>query len=374
MGLLTGVKYKLYKKKLVYKGRKGSQKVEQLPMNAPIDFVVTWVDGSDPEWLAENEKYRKECGIKIEQDANGQCRYRDWEIFRYWFRAVEKYAPWVNHVYLVTCGQMPEWINLNSPKLKLIAHKDFIPVKYLPTFSCNPIELNLHRIPGLSEHFVYFNDDEFLNQPLSPEDFFKGGQPNLSAITQPLMKWGANDTFSHMRFSTITAINSMFGSKISSQMESCPEKWFAQVYGNQYIQCNLCAFDQNYLPGILHTHLGIPCRKSMMEKVWNAIPEQLNKTCLNKFRTPTDIIHQIFSIYAMLECEFNPVGREHHGRVFSGVLSEKDDIVNAIVNESYRMICINDSERVTDEDYLQMKTFIREAFEKAFPQKSVYEK
>lgn len=374
MGLLTGIKYELYKKLLVYKGQKKALKAKKLPMNDPIDFVVTWVDGSDPEWRAENEKYKKLCGIKIEKDANGECRYRDWDIFRYWFRAVEKYAPWVNNVYLVTCGQIPEWLNINSPKLKLVHHKDFIPAEYLPTFNCNPIELNLHRLPGLSEHFVYFNDDIFLNKAVQPEDFFRGGEPNYTAVARPLLKNGANDAFSHMQFSTMTTINNYFDTTISARMNSFPEKWFAAGYGNYYIQYNLHAFDHNYLPGILHTHLGVPCKKSVTEKVWAALSDQLCKSCSNKFRTPQDIIHQIFSIWAMLEGEFSPVSREHHGKVFSGVLSEKDDIVNAILNESYRMICINDSELVTDEDYLLMKQAIKDAFEKVFPSKSSFEK
>ena len=373
MNLLTGVKYSLYKKKLVYEGQRKAFKSEPLHMSDPIDFVVTWVDGSDPEWLAENEKYKKEVGLTTGKDTNGECRYRDWDVFHYWFRAVEKYAPWVNNVYLVTSGQVPKWLNVNAPKLKLISHKDFIPEQYLPTFSSNPIELNLHRIKGLSEHFVYFNDDVFLDKPVVPEDFFRGGKPNYTAVARPLIN-SANDTFTHMQFSTMAAVHSVMGNEISRRIETYPEKWFTKEYGNYYIGCNLCAFDQNYLPGMLFSHLGVPFRKSMMEKVWGMIPEQLHKTCLNKFRTPTDIIHQVFSIWAMLEGEFNPVSKDHHGKVFSGILSEQENIVNAIVNESYRMICINDSELVTDEDYFVLKKSIKEAFERVLPEKSSYEK
>lgn len=374
MSLLTGLKYNLHKKKLVYTGQRKVLNAEILPMNDPIDFVVTWVDGSDPAWLAENEKYKIKCGIKEEKDAHGKCRYRDWDYFRYWFRAVEKYAPWVNNVYLVTCGQVPEWLNLNAPKLKLINHKDYIPKQYLPTFNSIPIELNLHKIEGLCEHFVYFNDDMLLGRPIEPEDFFRNGSPNYTAVAQPLMKSGSNDMFSHVQFSTMAAVNSAFASKVSERMEAYPEKWFAKEYGDYHVQCNLRAFDQNYLPGMLFPHLGVAYKKSTMEKVWNTIPEQLHKTCLDKFRTPTDIMHQIFSIWAMLQGDFNPVSRDHHGRVFSAVVSEQDDIINAIVNQSYRMICINDSELVTDEDYESLNQAIVEAYKKVFSEKSQYEK
>ena len=81
---------------------------------------------------------------------------------RWWFRAVEKFAPWVNKIHFVTYGHLPKWLNIDNPKLNIAKHSDFIPQKYLPTFSSFPIEVNLHRIKGLAERFVYFNDDMFL--------------------------------------------------------------------------------------------------------------------------------------------------------------------------------------------------------------------
>ncbi|MDE8070900.1 stealth family protein, partial [Erysipelothrix rhusiopathiae] len=128
-----------------------------------IDFVVPWVDGSDKDWIRDRLQLEGK-GVEI-TDSD----YRDWDIFKYWFRAVEMYAPWVNNVYLITYGHLPEFLNVDHPKLKIINHTDYIPKEYLPTFSSHAIELNMHRIEGLSEHFVYFNDDMFLNKPVTPE-------------------------------------------------------------------------------------------------------------------------------------------------------------------------------------------------------------
>jgi len=97
------------------------------------------------------------------------ARYRDRDILRYWFRGVEKYANWVHRVYFVTDNQKPSWLNTACPKLEMVDHTDFIPSCYLPTFNANTIELNFHRINGLSEHFVAFNDDMFINQPVTPD-------------------------------------------------------------------------------------------------------------------------------------------------------------------------------------------------------------
>lgn len=373
MSFFTGIMYNLCKKKLVYTGQRKAHKAEKIPMNEPIDFVVTWVDGNDPEWKKEKEKYERISGKSNAPGANGEERYRDWDVFQYWFRAVEEYAPWVRNVYVVTCGQIPDWMNINAPKVKIVNHKDFIPNQYLPTFSSIPIELNLHRIEGLSEYFVYFNDDMFINKPVMPEDFFNGGRPNYTAAARPLKNM-ANDAFEHMQFATMAVINKCFGSEISQRIQAHADKWFSEVYGKYYAEWNLHAFDKNYLPGMLFTHLGVAFRKSTMEKVWSASPELLHETCLHRFRTPMDVIHQVFSIWEMLEGDFNPVSHEHHGKVFCAQIANKDEIVDAIINEKYRMICINDSELLPRADYAILKEDVRDAFQKALPKKSQYEK
>ena len=112
---------------------------------------------------------------------------------KYWFRGVENYAPWVKQIHFVTCGHLPEWLNINHPKIHIVNHKDYIPEQYLPTFSSHVIELNMHRIPGLSEHFVNFNDDVFLTQPVKPEDFFQDGKPLICSLGNPLVNTPQNN-------------------------------------------------------------------------------------------------------------------------------------------------------------------------------------
>lgn len=98
-------------------------------------------------------------------------------MLRYWFRGVEKFAPWVNKIFFVTYGHMPKWLNIDHPKLVVVKHEDFIPSQYLPTFNSQLIEFNFCYIKDLSERFVYFNDDMFLLNDVSPERFFKDGLP-----------------------------------------------------------------------------------------------------------------------------------------------------------------------------------------------------
>src|SRR5699024_7559051 len=113
-----------------------------------IDFVITWVDDSDSDWLNAKNSY-----VENEVKDSRDIRYRDWDTLHFLFRGIEKFTPWVNKVFLVTWGHLPKWLNLNHPKLRVVKHEEFIPKKYLPTFNSHTIELNLHRIKDLSERF-----------------------------------------------------------------------------------------------------------------------------------------------------------------------------------------------------------------------------
>lgn len=149
-----------------------------------IDFVITWVDGSDPAWQQEKRKTLEACGLKSAADDRKE-RYRDWDNLQYWFRGVEQFAPWVRKVHFVTWGHLPEWLNTSAPKLNIVNHEDFIPKEFRPTFNSHTIEWNLHRIQGLSERFVYFNDDMFLLDKVNPRDFFQGEKPVDMLALQP---------------------------------------------------------------------------------------------------------------------------------------------------------------------------------------------
>ncbi|XP_060574334.1 N-acetylglucosamine-1-phosphotransferase subunits alpha/beta-like, partial [Ruditapes philippinarum] len=100
-------------------------------------------------------------------------RFRDWGNLRYALRSVEKYADWINHVYIVTNGQVPNWLNTGYHKVSIVKHSDiFRNISHLPTFNAQAIETHIHRIPGLSKSFLYMNDDFFFAQTVELEDFY----------------------------------------------------------------------------------------------------------------------------------------------------------------------------------------------------------
>lgn len=132
-----------------------------------MDIVITYVDGLDPLW---RQDYENAVGGKLNEK-----RFRDWGTLRYLLRGIRKFMPYIDNVYLVVAreSQVPEWA---SEKLKIVLHEDIIPKELLPVFNSTAIEMFLHRIPGLSEQFIYFNDDIFPVAPSKAEDFFRDGK------------------------------------------------------------------------------------------------------------------------------------------------------------------------------------------------------
>jgi hypothetical protein len=134
-----------------------------------IDVVYTWVDSSDPRWILKKRIF---TGNEKGDSADNSLRYLSRDELRFSIRSVVKNAPWVRRIYVVTDEQKPSWLK-ESDKLKIVDHREIFPdPSVLPVFNSHAIESCLHRIPELSESFLYFNDDVFLGKPVTPEHFF----------------------------------------------------------------------------------------------------------------------------------------------------------------------------------------------------------
>ncbi|XP_004520693.1 N-acetylglucosamine-1-phosphotransferase subunits alpha/beta [Ceratitis capitata] len=130
----------------------------------PIDVVYTWVNGSDAAFIESIRRYNP---------SYDPARFDDKNELRYSLRSLEKYAPWIHHVYIITNGQIPHWLDLSFEKVTVVPHEVLVPKpELLPTFSSSSIETFIHRIPHLSQRFLYLNDDIFLGAPLYPEDLY----------------------------------------------------------------------------------------------------------------------------------------------------------------------------------------------------------
>ena len=133
-----------------------------------MDIVITYVNGLDPEWQRQYSEHAQQPMLVK--------RYRDWGTLRYLLRGIEQCMPFVRKVFLVVSSrsQVPQWAD--TEQLVPVLHSDIMPAHLLPTFNSTAIEMFLHRIPGLDEEFIYFNDDFFPVLPFQPTDFFLDGK------------------------------------------------------------------------------------------------------------------------------------------------------------------------------------------------------
>ena len=142
----------------------------------PVDVVYTWVDGDDDRWLRSKARTAQVADETLfTERAHDVSRYSDHDELRYSLRSVEQFAPWVNHVWIVTADQHPPWLRADDPWVTVVPHRALWGEEPgLPTFNSHAIETCLHRIPGLAEHFLYLNDDMLLGRPVPAEHFFHG--------------------------------------------------------------------------------------------------------------------------------------------------------------------------------------------------------
>lgn len=328
--------------------------------NFDIDFVVPWVDNTDPVWLEKKKKY---TGTEV-KEGNSEVRYRDWDTLKYWFRGVEKFAPWVRYVYFITDDQKPEWLNIDHPKLKWVKHKDYIPLEYLPTFNSNVIEWNLHRIEGLSDNFVYFNDDVFLINSTNPEDFFEDGvpcdYPQIGAIN-------SRGFFLHMIINNYVLINRNLSMKKSIKQNPLP--WL-RAQKLKFI-VNVAMFKaSNMLLRVQDQHIQISYNKKYFQKLWDAEYDIIHKTCQNKLRSVEDITSWCVREWQILSNDFHfkkPIGKYF----LTADLSNGNGAIEYIKKQKGKTICLNDNEVETD--FELHKRMILNEFEKLFPEKSSFE-
>ncbi|KAL3977220.1 solute carrier family 7 (L-type amino acid transporter), member 9/15 [Sarotherodon galilaeus] len=123
---------------------------------------------------------------KQDEDVSAS-RFEDNEELRYSLRSIERHAPWVRHIFIVTNGQIPSWLNLDNPRVSVITHQDiFLNNSHLPTFSSPAIETHIHRIPGLSQKFIYLNDDVMFGKDVWPDDFYSHSKGQKVYLTWPV--------------------------------------------------------------------------------------------------------------------------------------------------------------------------------------------
>lgn len=334
-----------------------------------IDIVIRWVDDSDVLWQREKERYKaidEGRDVINRNESNGDIRYRDWGLLKYWFRGIEKYAPWARKIFFITCGQKPDWLNVNHPKLCLINHEDFIPHEWLPTFSSRTIDFNVHRIPDLSEQFLFMDDDTFIISDTKDTDFFIDGLPCDSMVFNAITP-GTDDVINTNVYNNVAIINRHF-SKDSFSLYERLKMWFTPAYG-KYLYKNIVLSPWTYYVGFQDFHIPEGFLKETYRNLWSAESEWLSETCSHKFRKDTDVNQWLIRYWQLADKKFVPrnvkIGKYCE-------LSDANEWIHKIIREQkYKLLCINEGKVSC---FAKEKRLIQKAFETILPEKSGYEK
>lgn len=230
-----------------------------MPVDYPIDIVFTWVNDSDVNWSNKYNYYKGSIDLTgLGNYAIDNARFSNHDELYYSIKSIKKNIPWVRMIYIITDGQTPHWF-MEDNGIEIIDHKDIIPVKYLPTFNSHVIEAHLHLIPGLSENFIYFNDDVFVARHLSAGHFFKSnGIASLFLSRKSLREMRERGV------NTPTLSASLSGAKI-----------FSEDFG--------ITIDAP----LVHTY--VPLKRSYFKMAWELYDERINHFLINKFRTNNDM-------------------------------------------------------------------------------------
>lgn len=230
-----------------------------MPVNYPIDIVFTWVNDLDVNWSKKYNHYKGNVNpTGLGSYATDDARFSNHDELYYSIKSIKKYIPWVRMIYIITDSQTPHWF-IEDKGIKIIDHKDIIPDQYLPTFNSHVIEAHLHFIPGLSENFIYFNDDVFVARHLPAGHFFKGnGIASLFLSRKSLLEMhgrGVNTPTLSASLSCANILNKDFNINVDAPL--------------------------------VHTY--VPLKRSFFKMAWELYGERIDCFLVNKFRSNNDM-------------------------------------------------------------------------------------
>ena len=300
------------------------------------DYVFTYVDGDDDNWYKQFVVAAKKDGRK--PDRRG-VRYRSWGTLKYLLRGIAENLPFINNLYMVveSMSQVPSWVNTET--VHIVTHDMIIPQEYLPTYNSNVIETFLYKIPGLSEQFIYGNDDMFPIGMLREEDFFENGRPLVACHEK-----------------TRPTRMTIYRRSLIRTLELCMNYNNYHLRSDRYVRS-----DHSLSP--------------MLRSTWNAYHRLYGDdimSTLSTFRKPNNVTQELSNFHHYI---FNEKHRIHIPTVrrisyFEFKKESAERLRKPLFNPRTQVICINDSGVL---DYDASKQIVCDIFDEKFPNKCKYE-
>jgi len=318
-----------------------------------IDIVYTWVENNH-EFQQEILEYSKKENYKIEKG-----KYNDHYELKYSLRSLEKNLKGFNNIYIVVKdGQIPNYINFNHPKIKLINHSDIIPKEYLPTFNILSIECFLHHIPGLSNYYIYMNDDIIINNKIDIDFFRDNKKPYIPLTTLQSNRFFIKEELKQGDFN------------------------FSNTYGfNNYLLDYLTVKDNkrvsvSHVPKMYIKNLDFKIEEILKNTYIPYLDENKNifeLTASSKFKRNYNLFLNVFFKYYMYK-KFLNCNYKDFKECFMRLMKPGDlDIIiyykENKLNNQYNFITINDF----NDDNIENLEYYLYVMEKKFPKKSDFE-
>ncbi|WP_210593722.1 stealth family protein [Streptomyces sp. GESEQ-35] len=310
----------------------------------PVDVVYTWVDGEQPEMRAKRARYQEHGTAEILDKETNASRYTSHDELKYSLRSLAMYADFVRHIYLVTDGQKPHWLDARAPGITVVDHRDIFPEGVLPVFNSHAIETRLHHIPGLSDHYLYFNDDVFVGRRVTAEHFFHGS--GLMKIPVSPLKIGVGKPHAEE-----TATNSA-----SKNVRRLLLEKFGRMTTNNFM------------------HTPLPQQRETLRALEELFSEDIRRTTASRFRAPQDIALTAPLLYQYALTTGRGVPGKYSFRYVN--ISRPDAEVrlrDLRRNRRFDFFCLNDVD-VPPEEREQVGVRMNEFLEDYFPFASPYEK
>lgn len=298
--------------------------------NFEVDYVFPYVNNNDSVWRKCFIDYCKRIhrGDKL-RSIDGE-RYEDLGLLPYLIECLNKNLPWIRKIHIIVSNkeQLPKSIREN-PKVNMVLHTDIMPSSVLPTFNSTTIEMYLRRVPDLTEHFIYGNDDMFPISKLEPEDFFS--EDGLSIKSNVRINDTLNNQFRYVCLNNTLTVAKCFNLKTGL----AENEYFRPMHG---------------VTPMLKSHCWLvveTCGKDIFKYV-------------DAFRTEKQHNQYIYPVYEKLTN--NCLDSEIMFKYVS-YKNTLDEIINAILDENIQIICINDTPGAYRQDILNNKQLILAAFE-----------
>lgn len=295
-----------------------------------MDYVLPYVDCTDPVW---RRQYRETMNTET-MDAS---RFRPFGTLRYAFRSVAKNMPFIDRIVLIvsTESQVPAWVNRAA--VKVITHEEFMPAGHRPTFNSSAIESDMWRISGMSDLFVYGNDDFFALRPMRADDFFDGYLPRLQ--------------FEESDFH----IQNLFRRCCKNGMDMV-----ADAVGSQRTDFFTLLKPQHCMKGISNIH---------MKEVGHLCSDQIERT-ITVTRHRWNVTGYIYHYYAYYTGEYTPADPSY---MYIRISNDYDKVTQLIDDPQTDMLCINDAGDLDAAHYDAACEAIAHSFDRLFPKRCQYE-